>query len=287
MKTIEKRGKTSIAITVLILIAALIGTGIFYSSNKSLTKSLNDEKLKTEMILSEKLALQKEIENYNNHINSLNNRNADLGILLAETSQKLIEKEAQLSRIVRENGNIKTLKKDLADLTQIKKDFENQVAALNESIRKLNKENDTMNETIASLQKENRQLAANLDILSSMTGDNYLVETTKRKDRLTVMAKRAKKITMSFNVPENMVENISFKLTKPDGTQVEGTENGIAFRIVDGDESLTASVSGGAIEVSKKIEMIYTPKEKQKPGIYKIEMFNGEKYIGACNVKLR
>ena len=27
--------------------------------------------------------------------------------------------------------------------------------------------------------------------------------------------------------------------------------------------------------------------KRNKPGIYKIEMYNGEKYIGACNVKLR
>ena len=120
-----------------------------------------------------------------------------------------------------------------------------------------------------------------------MTTDNYLVEATKRKDKLTVMAKRAKKITMSFNVPENMVENISFKLTKPDGKQVDGKGNGIAYKVVNGDEGLTASLSGGAIKVSKKIVMTYEPKEKQKSGIYKIEMYNHDKYIGACNVKLR
>ena len=65
----------------------------------------------------------------------------------------------------------------------MKKDFESQVLALNETIQKLNAEKDALNQTIASLQGENKQLATNLDILSSMTGDNYLVETTKRKDR--------------------------------------------------------------------------------------------------------
>ena len=287
MKTIEQREKRITAIAVLILIAALIGTGLFYSANRSLSKNLNGEKLKTELLLSEKLALQKEIEDFKAQISSLTGKNADLDKLLAETSQKLSEKEAQLTRINRENGNTKALKKELAELTQMRKDFENQVATLNETIQKLNKEKDALNETIVSLQKENKELATNLDILSSMTGDNYLVETTKRKDRLTVMARRAKKITMSFNVPENMVEDISFKLTKPDGKQVEGKDNGIAYKVISEDVGLTASLSGGAIKVSKKIEMTYEPKEKQKPGIYKIEMYNGDKYIGSCNVKLR
>lgn len=278
---------------VIFLIAAIIGTSLFYNSNKSLTKNLNNEKLKSEMMLSEKLALQKEIETFINQINSLSGKNSELDKLLAETSKKLSEKEAQLSRIVRENGNIKTLKKELADLNQMKKDFESQVFALNESIRKLNSEKDALNQTIASLQEENKQLASNLEILSSMTADNYLVETTKKmwlkpnSEKLTVVARRTKKITVSFKVPENIIEDISFKIVKPDGKTVEGKDNGVACRIVNEDEGLMASINGGAIKVSKKIEMTYEPKEKQKPGLYQIEMYNGEKYIGTCNVKLR
>jgi predicted nucleic acid-binding Zn-ribbon protein len=287
MKTIEQRERRITAIAIVILIAGLISTGIFYTVNRSQLKNLNSEKLKSEMMLSEKLALQKEIENFRNQINSLSGKNSELDKLLAETSKKLSEKEAQLSRVVRENGNIKTLKKELADLNQMKKDFESQVFTLNESIRKLNSEKDALNQTIASLQEENKQLAANYEILNSMTADNYLVETTKRKDRLTVVARRTKKITVSFKVPENIVEDISFKILKPDGKIVEGKDKGVACRIVNEDEGLTASINGGAIKVSKKIEMTYEPKEKQKPGLYQIEMYNGEKYIGTCNVKLR
>jgi hypothetical protein len=48
-----------------------------------------------------------------------------------------------------------------------------------------------------------------------------------------------------------------------------------------------ASTSGGAIQVSRKVEMTYAPKERQKPGLYKIEMYNADKYVGTVNVKLR
>lgn len=287
MKTILTKENRITAGVVVLLIMALIATGIYYSSNKSLTKNLNTEKLKSEMMLSEKLALQKEIDTFKNQINSLSGKNTELDKMLAETSLKLSDKEAQLNRIARENGNIKQLKKQLAELEQMKRDFDSQLLTLNETIQKLNKEKDAMNQTIASLQKENKELAANLEILSSLTADNYLVETTKRKDRLTIVAKRTKKITVTFKVPENMVENISFKLVKPDGAKVEGKGNGIAHRVVNGDDGLMASISGGAIKVLKRIEMTYEPKEKQKPGVYNIEIFNGDKYIGACNVKLR
>lgn len=286
MKTIAKE-KLIAGGAVVLLIVALIGTGIYYSSNKSLTKNLNSEKLKSEMMLSEKLELQKEMEAFKNRISALMGRNSELDQFLTSTTQKLLDKQAELNRIKRENGNIKQLKKELADLGQMKKDFESQLLALNESIQKLNAEKNALNQTIASLQEENKQLAENLEILSSMTADNYLVETTKRKDRLTVVAKRTKKIAVTFKVPDNVVEDITFKIMKPDGKVVEGKDKGIAYRVVNGDEGLVASTTGGAIKVSRKIEMTYEPKEKQKPGLYHIEMYNADKYVGTVNVKLR
>lgn len=240
MKTIAKE-KLIAGGAVILLIVALIGTGIYYSSNKSLTKNLNSEKLKSEMMLSEKLELQKEMEAFKNRISALMGRNSELDQFLSSTTQKLLDKQAELNRIKRENGNIKQLKKELADLGQMKRDFESRLLALNESIQKLNAEKNALNQTIASLQEDNKQLAENLEILSSMTADNYLVETTKRKDRLTVVAKRTKKIAVTFKVPDNVVEDITFKIMKPDGKVVEGKDKGIAYRVVNGDEGLVAS----------------------------------------------
>ena len=286
MKTIEKE-KLIAGGAVIFLIVALIATGVFYKSNKSLTKNLNSEKLKSEMMLSQKLELQKEIEAFKTQVNSLNGKNDELDKFLTSTTQKLLDKEAELKKIKRENGNIKQLKKQLADLEDMKKDFESQVSVLFESIQKLTAEKNNLNKTIASLQEENKQLAENLKIISSMTADNYLVETTKRKDKLTVVAKRAKKMAVTFKVPDNVVDDISFKIIKPDGKVVEGKDSGIAYHVLNANEGLMASADGGAIQVSRKIEMTYEPKEKQKPGIYKIEMYNADKYVGTVNVRLR
>lgn len=286
MKTIINNKKASTAGLVIILMS-ILGTAFFYSANNSLTKNLNEEKLKTEMILSEKLKLQKEIINFRTEIKALEGKNSEIDKILGETSKKLIKKESEVDKMVHENGNLKNLKKQLAELVQMKKVFEGQIVVFNETIQKLNLEKIDKDAIIASLQNENKQLASNLDILSSMTADNYLVETTKRKDKLTIIAKRAKKMSVSFKVPENVVEKISFKVTKPDGTSVEGKDNGVAYRVLNNDDNLLASLSKEEIKVSKKIEMTYEPKEKLKSGIYKIEMYNGEKYIGSCNVKLR
>lgn len=287
MKTTFKKETLIAAGSIIFMLMSLVGTGIFYNANKSLKKSLDMEVLNSEMILSEKLQFQKEIDGFRVKIKELMGKNKDLDKILAETTRKLNEKEEALNLIVRENGNIKSLKKQMAELTQMKKDMESQMLSLNESVQKLTKDKEMLNKTILALQDENKMLSENLAILSSVTTDNFLVEATKgKKEKLTVKANRTNKIAVSFKVPSNMVEKVSFKILKPDGILVEGNDKGIAMRIVN-NETLLASRSTDLIEISKKIEMTYSPKSKLKPGIYTIEMYNGEKYIGSCNLKLR
>jgi peptidoglycan hydrolase CwlO-like protein len=71
-----KKEKVIAASAVILLIISFIITVLFYNSNKSLTKNLNKEKLKTEFLLSEKLALQKEVDIMKARINSTNSQNA-------------------------------------------------------------------------------------------------------------------------------------------------------------------------------------------------------------------
>lgn len=73
-----KKEKVFATRAVITLIVSLIITGFFYNSNKLLAKKLDEEKLKTEFLLSEKLALQKEVEIMKVLINLTNSQNAPL-----------------------------------------------------------------------------------------------------------------------------------------------------------------------------------------------------------------
>ena len=287
METNIKKERAIAAGSVIFLLASLIGTGVFYNSTLSLKKNLNEEKLKTELMLSEKLNFEKDIVSFKTELNDYKGKNEELDKVLASTQKMLEEKEAMVKSITSENANVKSLKKQIADFNKLKKDFESQASVLNESIKKLNSEKEVLNNTIASLKEENKMLAANLDVLTSLTADSYLVESTKKNGKLTVISKRTKKMTLTFKVPQTLNESISFRIVKPDGTQVEGSDKAISFKEVNDSYDLYASISPEEIKVFKKIEMTYEPKEKLKAGLYKVEMLNAGKYMGSCNVKLR
>jgi len=281
--------KRKIAITgaLAVLLVSFIVSAVYFNKNRSLGKDLDNEKLKSELTLSEKLLAEKEVASLRNQLASLKGTNAEIDKILAETTKKLNDKEAELLKIQRENSKVKSLKKQLDEIAQLKNDLEKQLNAVNANLARVNSENEKLNKSITDLRAENEELAQNLKILSSLTADNFLVETTRGKGKLTVKAKRTNKIAVSFAVPANVTEKLSFIITKPDGKQITDNDKAISFNVIDNDENLYASTNNDDIKVSKKIEMVYQPKEKLRPGTYKIEIYNGNKYVGASNVRLR
>lgn len=271
----------------IVLIALTVSTISLFYNNQELNKHVNEEKIKNELLLSEKLALFKDIEDYTFNNNSLNKLNKDLEENIVQINKTIGLKESEIARLNKDNAKVNALKKQLVELNRLKREQETKLTALNETIKKLTTDNNFLNQSLAAMTEENKQLAANLELLSSITADNYLVETTRKKGKLTVVAKRTKKMGVTFKVPENMVETISFKITKPDGTSIDGNSKDVAISITDDTERLYASLGKREIKVSKRIEMTYEPKERLKSGVYKVEIYNREKYIGSCNVKLR
>lgn len=77
-----KKEKAIAAGAVVMLIVSLICTGLLYRSNKSLIGNLNKERLKSELMLSEKLELQKEIEKFKHQIISLSGQNTEIDKIL-------------------------------------------------------------------------------------------------------------------------------------------------------------------------------------------------------------
>jgi len=272
---------------IILLIMSLVWTGYLYNSNRALTGSLIKEMLESEQAMNESRGFLGDIERFKTQINSLNGQNRDLESFLKESMVKINLKEAEITKLWEAKSSTQKLRKELAELNGMRRDFETNASEMKEAIKKLNQEKELLAGTIATLKDQNKELATNLEILSSLTADNYLVETTKKRDKLTVMAKRTRKMKVSFKVPDNVVENISFRITTPAGTKIDGKDKGLVYKVVNDEDELMASTSTDKINVTRKVEMTYEAKEKLKGGVYRIEMYNAAKYIGSCNVKLR
>src|SRR5690606_3774518 len=119
------------ACTTALLFFTLSGIVIIHDSNKSLEEMLDESKLKTESIFSEKLMLDKEIASLKFELKNLTGMNQTLDGKIAETSKNLKQKEAEIKALNGYKLKNKSLENELAQIKKMRADLEKQVALLN------------------------------------------------------------------------------------------------------------------------------------------------------------
>ncbi len=287
MKTAEKRDRIIAAASTALFVIALVGMIIIHDSNRSLEDLLNGAKLKNESILSEKLSLDKEIKNFKAKLAALQGKNAELDKYLAAAQADLAKKEKELKAA---NSN-KTSAKELANFKKMRGDLEKQIEGLTAQIASLEARNADFSSQLASLTAKNKELTANNELMKAFAANNYRVETSRGKnEKLTVVARKTKKLKVGFDLPQTVVENIQFKIKTPEGKVIDKEEDGLTATIVDmedGSDLIASLEPMGDFEVTKRIEMKYEPKKKLGKGVYTIDIYNGTTYMVSCQVKLR
>ena len=96
--------KVMIFINIFFLLITIGVTIIFLGRIKSLDKSLNSERLKSEMILCEKLGLDKQIVNYKKDLDLMRIKNASLEELFKAANLKLSIQEQELTRFTQKRS---------------------------------------------------------------------------------------------------------------------------------------------------------------------------------------
>lgn len=277
----------------------LIGLGLVITlatflllSRASVKNKLEQEKIKSETLLSEKLKLDKSIQSFRNKLLSLGKNNAQLEKFLDETRRQLKLKETEINRLIKDNGTVQELCKKNAELEDIKARLNEQLAELNTSMAELRKENDQINTKLITIQNQNEVLTYSNALLKAMLADNYRVEALKgRNNKLTISAKRTDKLLLSFDLPSEFGNDIYFKVVAPDGNEYSSkTEPSAKINITESRENLFASLSSGTSGDNnmKHIEMEYKPAKKLNRGLYEFHIYNSNNnYIGTTQLRLK
>jgi len=291
MKTNMKTTKIlSAGVGILLILALIFSIALIFQKN-SLKKSLVLEQSHGATLLAQKHALQKEVESYSSEISRLVGKNKELDSSLAESINKLHNAQYELNRLVRENSDKKLIQKKLQEVQALKDELEVKLIAMNTRLDELNNEKLALNSTISSLQNENREMAANLQMVQAVMANNFLIEALKgKKDKLTVSAKRTGKIKVDFEIPVAIQSQVHFKIIKPGGIVLD-SQNDKNFTVIAQNSSIGSMASSsnapGVPIKTKRINLTYKPDTKLRPGIYTIEVYNNDTYLGASQIKLK
>jgi hypothetical protein len=277
---------------------AVVSTALFIASlfwlmntnrvNSSLEAGLQKQKLKSEELLSEKLLLEKDIQKFKEQLETLKDQNLDLDGLFKSTSAELKNRESEYNRMKRENTSLAQVRKQRQELQVLKSQLENELSLLKSSYAELEEKNNELNNTVATLEEKNMILTDNLNRAMFASVDQSQIRVVKGKgEKLTIRAKRAKKLIANFEIPANL-KNLSFRITDSKGNVLTSDDGTTAFTSTPSDKNFTASatseVQGNKLQ---EVEMVYIPKEKLKTGVYTVEILNENLYVGSLKVKLK
>ena len=293
MNTGTRKERTVAGITAFILLASLVSSVYFMGTNSTIKGRLNEERLKNELLLSEKLSLNKELYQAVDRIHVINDNRMESEELLAQANLRLTEKERELERIKMENAKVKDLRKQLVDVREVQDDFMHQITVLQMQNETLENEKLEQQESITLWQSEREDYIKQIKAAtanSMIRADNHQVDAFKytTKEKSTVKAKRTKKLVFIIDVPQNIASDIGFNLTTPNGKVITNKSKNLSWKVVNNDDSLLASINQFDNEViaSNEVKLTYTPITKMKPGVYKIGILHKGNNIGNCRVRL-
>lgn len=286
METI-KRSKTIAIVATTVLIAAVVWLVNLNSTNGSLRRGIEKEKLNAESLLSEKLLLEKDLQKAGDQLATLSAKNTSLDEAVKRADATLTENARAVERLKKENAGVAQLKRERQELHSIESQLRNELQTLRYANAALEQQNNQLNQTVTSLQERNRLLSDDLNKAMFSSLDQSQIQAVRGKSqRLTLNAKRVRKLTADFEIPMAM-KDIRFNVIDEDGKVLTDKDGSVTYSVLSLTKNFTASAKTGTGANSfQKIEMVYTPKEKLKAGVYIVEVLHENLHVGSLKIKL-
>lgn len=278
----EKIGQNfSATVAVVLFLGSILFLTIEMAKNSELEENLNKELLAKESLLSEKLALAKEVAISKSKYKDIREKNSDLENSIKLTQRKLSEANDELGKLKKQNASVSQLNKQNKKLSALNSELEAQQKKYQGSLDKLQKLSEDMNLMVALLEQQNNELRNELNALKHSSMNEILIASTKRNDKLTIAAKRTKKLIAKFDIASD-TNDLKFKIVSPSGKELGDADGTISIN------TQPCATSHPETELTySSVEMIYASKQKLQPGIYSIKIFSDAKPVGSLQVKLR
>jgi myosin heavy subunit len=284
-----------------LLVAALIGSWIYFSSSK--TEIINNYTAQVNTADSTKNAIQAEFIAASAKVDSLTTQNGQLQGDLLEKSNQLQKLKSDISTILRKKN---ASDKELAEAKTLIASLNTKVSDLLADLGKAQEENKQLTVKNQDLTNQNTTLSTNLnsttkekerlqDIGSTLHASAFSIQSLRvREDgseRNTKSAKRANTIRIAFQLDKNKItpsgpQDLYICITAPDGKAFG--DGGTLTTREDGNKAFSNKLTV-QYEQNAALPVSYDIKNSSKftEGEYKVEVYNNGFKIGEGKTSLR
>jgi hypothetical protein len=213
-----------------ILLALLL---ISFSANIYFLFRTNSQSAEKERILVQvdslagiKKMLDDDIQNINFELDQFKGKNIQLDSLLVKANKEISAKQAKIQKLMRENGDIKLLQRQLEELRMIRDQYRVQIDQLIAENKELKNLNLDLSQRVDNLAKEKTNLAEKVETASVLKAEAFNIKTFREKSKGSISetdrAKKVTRVTASLTLGENKVapkgeRNLVFRLIGPNG----------------------------------------------------------------------
>ena len=312
----KKEGNKNIIIG--LLGAALLGSFgyIYYNSEKAKdTIAIKDGIINTES--TEKATLQKELDAASAQYDQLQSLDAKKDSSLTAKDREIAEVRTKIQQIL-SKGNAS--KEELAQAKGMIKSLNGTISGYKQEIAVLKEQNATLTTQNATVTTERdaakgerdkyqrdydstttvvKQKDKQIDVASTLHASNFNIvgvnEKRNGKEKVTTTAKRVDKLSISFDLDENMVtqsgkKDLFISITAPDGTPVtvQALGSGTFTTRAGKDMPYTQKLSVDYMQNTKQnVKFDWKQNSDYQKGNYKIEVYNNGFKIGEGTRELK
>jgi len=295
MKTEGIKTKVYAGVVTVLLLTAVVGTGVLYDRQGGLKAGLDKEKLASEKLLSEKLLLDKEIARLNKELSSLNEKNTQLGNQLEVSTSKAAEQANILGKLQKENSNLKGLAKEVGALKVLRDQLQTEVLAIKEANYALMQANEQMGQAITLLEAENKALKDKLKTAAVLKAGNFRIDVLRKNNqKQTVKARQTKVVAVSFDLLETSMASMGKSkvyvvLTAPNGKPVVGDRVETKTVYPEGVKTEITPSATQEADLGKgpqRLSITFEPADNLEEGIYQVALYTDDMYLGNSQFKL-
>ena len=312
MKTEKNIKLYSVAVTGL-LAFSIASSAYFWNASTNRELERNAIEMEKESLLVEKGLLVAQLDNLKQTYDLAMAENGQLKGTVELNEKVIAEKSAELGKIKKQQTldrkNLEGLKKDIQMMRNAKVNLEAELSALQKENEGLRAENERLSGELRKVKNENQMLVDKVGELTVMSqnlksiqesiapggirASAFRVEVEKRNDKLTVKGKKARELSISFDlmdVPENMhgVQKIYLAITDNKGTPISG-KNNKPVKVGSADkksEVVSQQVKEVNVTSTQRLGFTYPLEQKLEPGYYRAVVYTENGWIGSVSFRV-
>ncbi len=300
-------------LTVVAIILALLLAGVGwwgYGLKKDKEKlAVENDKMESEIsgLESLKTELEAEVDSLALAYEVLTIENDSLSSSLTDAQARLVRRDATIRQLnrqqVRSVDNAEGLRAQIQSLLAAKSELENQIVDLqteNEALREeaglLKVDLSKAREDNLALANLNRTMQSELDklTLANFKATAFQVEVERRRSKVTVKGRRAKRIKASFdltNVPEKYqgVRPLYLVITDEKATPIQ-LENPIKAQVVvngQANDIIAAEQKEVNIGANQRLSFSHELDKRLRKGYYRVIVYTDIGVLGASSFRMR